>query len=309
MAKIVRIKNRRGGIEFNMEYNWKARIKKWERGIDPTSSSDEDLKEYAETMLFWYALDHLYGDDLWEFLEYDFEDFTTKDFNRLGRPYLKKLRRYLLCNGVPIAQNHKHLSMAQTLVDCIIGGVEHPSTNEDIEFERFMAIFEALPRDTELTNDVESTVDALEALPIEALPVDTNESALPVDTYELDTNELAIPLETHEPVDIDERNQLAIPSANATKPSISTLETDEPVETDEPAIPFANTIEPSVEDALTFNTLASPRSPLRSIPATGFGQLHTLQRTNGSAIPTYTSATPTFTEFGRFQALQRTGVG
>jgi hypothetical protein len=177
------------------------------------------------------------------------------------------------------------------------------------ELERFHRAHRALP--------------ITKALPIEALPVDTN------------TNEPAIPVETNEsavPVDINERNQLAVPSANATEPLISTLETDElaipsanttepsmedtftletdePVETDEPAILFANTIEPSVEDTLIFNTLTLPPSPLRSIPATGFGQLHTLQRTNGSATPTYTSAAPTFTEFGRFQALQRTGVG
>jgi hypothetical protein len=97
--------------------------------------------------------------------------------------------------------------MTQILVDCIIGGIEYPSTNEDIEFERFMAIFEALPRDTELivdvesTNNVELTVDALESLlikafPIKALPVKTNESAIPVE--------------------IDKCNQLAIPFTNTT---------------------------------------------------------------------------------------------
>jgi hypothetical protein len=173
-----------------------------------------------------------------------------------------------------------------------------PSTNKDVDFDRFIAIFEALP--------------ITEALPIEALPVDTNKLALLVDT---DTNEPPKPDSfTFEALllDIDECNQLAIPS---TEPSIFPLETyepvntDNPLETDELAIPSANTTEPSVEDALTFNTLTSPPSPLHSIPATGFEQLHTLQRTNGSATPTYTSATPTFTEFGQFQALQRTGVG
>jgi hypothetical protein len=115
---------------------------------------------------------------------------------------------------------------------------------------------------------------AHKALPIRALPIT---EALPIK---------ALPVETIEPVDTD-----------------NPLETDEPVETDEPAVPFANTIEPLVEDALTLNTLTLPPLPLRSIPATGFGQLHTLQRTNESITPTYTSAAPTFTEFGRFQAL------
>jgi hypothetical protein len=89
------------------------------------------------------------------------------------------------------------------------------------------------------------------------------------------------------------------------------------VETNKPAIPFANTTEPSVEDVHTFNiTLISPQSiPFtsgclaytltlpRSISGTGFGQFHTLQRTNGNTTSTYT-----LTEF-EFQASQHTGVG
>jgi hypothetical protein len=71
---------------------------------------------------------------------------------------------------------------------------------------------------------------SFEALLIEALLIETNESAIPVE--------------------IDERNQLAIP--------------------------LANTTEPSVEDVHTFNTLVSPPLPLCSIPSTGFGQFHAL---------------------------------
>jgi hypothetical protein len=134
------------------------------------------------------------------------------------------------------------------------------------ELERFYRAYKALPI---------RALPITEALPIKALPVDTdtNEPAT-------NTNEPAILLETNEPVDTNnplETNELAIPSANATEPLISTLETYEPVdtnnplETDEPAIPFANTIEPLVEDALTLNTLTLPPLPLCSIPATGFG--------------------------------------
>jgi hypothetical protein len=65
-----------------------------------------------------------------------------EDFNRLRRPYLKKLRRHLLYHDVPIAQNHKRLSIAQTVFDYISRGVENPATKEDIEFERFMALYE-----------------------------------------------------------------------------------------------------------------------------------------------------------------------
>jgi hypothetical protein len=71
------------------------------------------------------------------------------------------------------------------------------------------------------------------------------------------------------------------------------------VETNEPAIPFANTIKPLVGDTFTFiidyyfagssipnplltTTLTLPPSPLTSIPASGFGQFHAFQRTNRS---------------------------
>jgi hypothetical protein len=117
----------------------------------------------------------------------------------------------------------------------------------------------------------------IKALPIEALPVDTNESAIPVDTG---TNE-------------------------SPKTDSFTFEAL-PLETDEPAVPSTNITELSVEDALTFNTLTLPPSPLlplSSIPGTGFKQFHTLQRTNRNTTSTYT-----LTEF-EFQALQHTGVG
>jgi hypothetical protein len=159
------------------------------------------------------------------------------------------------------------------------------------EIKRFNNAHRALPITKALLIEalpVKSTNNALEALPIEALSTE----ALPVDT---DTNEPAIPVETNEsavPVDISERNQLAVPSANATEPSTFTLETDEPSVEDTFTLEIGERAEPLVEDALTFNTLTSPPLPLRSIPATGFGQLHTLQRTNGSATPTYTSLLP-----------------
>jgi hypothetical protein len=227
----------------------RAQMEKWSNKLDLRITTDSEIQEYTSAKLYEYMECNCgsYGIsyNTWLFFYEDFHYFTTENFNRLGQYHLKELRSQL-------KETYR------------------PSTDKDVDFDRFMARFEALP--------------ITKALSIEALPVDT------------DTNESAIP------VDIDERNQLAVPSANATEPSISTLETNEPVDTDEPAILFANTIEPSVEDALTFNTLTLPPSPLRSIPATGFGQLHILQYTNSSTIPT-------FAEFGRFQALQRTEVG
>jgi hypothetical protein len=371
---------------------WKARIK-WRSGIDIATSTKEQLSEYLNTKLFQATIHEIVDDNLWDLFKHDFKNFNRTAFNRLNLQELLRLRAVLRCGGVYVHQDHKNLSIAQSLVNLIQEKEQHIWSAADIdkaradlqkgpitsvfislkrgnqrlqppgqpltsaylrhlaELERFHRAHRALPITKALpikALPVKSTNDALEALPIKALSIkalpvdtDTNEPALPVDT---DTNKPPKPDSfTFEalPLDIDERNQLAVPS---TEPSIFPLETYEPVDTDNPletdelAIPSANTTEPSmegtftletdepsvegaftleideraepsVEDALTFKTLTSPPSPLRSIPATGFGQLHTLQRTNGSTTPTYTSATPTFTEFGRFQALQRTGVG
>jgi hypothetical protein len=107
------------------------------------------------------------------------------------------------------------------------------------------------------------------------------------------------------------------PPVDTNKPAIL-------VETDKPAIPFANTTELSVEDIHTFNTtLISPQSiPFtssclaytltspHSIPGTGFGQFHTLQHTNRSLQRTNGSVTHTHTSAGfESQASQYTGVG
>jgi hypothetical protein len=132
-------------------------------------------------------------------------------------------------------------------------------------------------------------------------------------------NAKALPIEALliKALSIGKALSIKAPPVDTNKPAIL-------VETDKPAIPFANTTEPSVEDVHTFNTiLISPQSiPFtsgclaytltspRSIPGTGFGQFHTLQRTNGSLQRTNGSVTPTYTSAGfEFQASQRTGVG
>jgi hypothetical protein len=237
---------------WNQQYG-REQIQKWRNGINLRIATDSEIQEYTSTKLYEYMeCDRdSYGasNDIWVFFYEDFNYFTTKDFDRLGQCHLKELRKHLRYFKVYVAQDYEDLTIAQSLVNVTKEKIYRPWTEEDAK---------AL---------------LIEALPIEAPPVDTNEPAILV-------------------------------------------------ETDEPAIPFANATEPSVEDVHTFNTLVSPQSiPLtsgclaytltspRSIPGTGFGQLHTFQQTNKSITPTYTSAAPTFTEFGRFQALQRTGVG
>jgi hypothetical protein len=36
--------------------DWKARMKKWERGINPATETKDNVKEYVETKLYQYTL-------------------------------------------------------------------------------------------------------------------------------------------------------------------------------------------------------------------------------------------------------------
>ena len=96
-----------------------AQIEKWESGIDLKLATDTEIREYTDTKLYEYvdcfqqigvSLDFV------ELLCDDFKDFTTKDFDRLGQPYLTELRRLLRSFGVNVLQGD-NLSIAQSLVD------------------------------------------------------------------------------------------------------------------------------------------------------------------------------------------------
>jgi hypothetical protein len=169
--------------------------------------------------------------------------------------------------------------------------------------ERFNSAYKALPEPL----PVELTFGALEALLIEAPVIEAPVIEAPV---------IEAP--------VIEAPAIEAPAIEA--PVIEALPIEAlPVDTDtnEPAIPSANTTEPSVGDTFTFTidycfagssipkslwttTLTLPPS----IPATGFGHFHSLQRTSGSLQRTNRSSAPTCTSARvEFQALQRTGVG
>jgi hypothetical protein len=103
----------------------------------------------------------------WLFFYKDFDYFITEDFNRLGQYHLEELRSQL-------KETYRS------------------STNKDINFDRFMARFEALL--------------------IKALLVDTNKPAIPV--------------ETDEPVETGECNEPAILFANVIEPLMGTSTVD-----------------------------------------------------------------------------------
>jgi hypothetical protein len=179
-----------------------------------------------------------YSYNTWFSFWEDFNYFITKDFNRLGQNYLKKLRSQL-------KETYR------------------PST--DAEFERLLAIFKGLP---------------IEALPIEALlirkallikapPVDTNTYEPPkTDSFTFEALLIeaclieALPMDTDtNEVEIDEHNEPAILFANVIEPLIGTSTVD---------YCFTGS---SIPKSLLTTTLTLP---LPSIPATRFGSFHTL---------------------------------
>jgi hypothetical protein len=153
---------------WNQQYG-REQIQKWRSPIDLRTATDSEIQEYTGAKIYEYMeCNHEgYDYDSWFFFYEDFSYFTAKDFNRLGQHHLKELRKQL-------KEEYR------------------PPSDEDVEYERFIATFE-LAIDALEAPVIEAPV--IEAPVIEALPI----KALPVDT---DTNEPAIP------------------SANTTEPSV-----------------------------------------------------------------------------------------
>ena len=149
-----------------------------------------------------------------------------------------------------------------------------PSTKGDVEFECFIAIFE-------------SAIDALEALAIEAPVIEAPVIEAPaIEAPAIEAPAIEAPVIEALPIK-------ALP-----------VDTD----TNEPAIPSANTTELLVGDTFTFiidscfaSSIPRPLSTTTIIPP------QSIPPTNSYLAYTLTS-TYTFTKFG-FRALQRSGVG
>ena len=63
------------------EVNWKAKIKKWRRGIDAENATVDDLEDYIQTKVYQYYLDRMGDDNLWDLFKDDFKNFTTTTFS------------------------------------------------------------------------------------------------------------------------------------------------------------------------------------------------------------------------------------
>ena len=111
---------------------WAIRRRKWKHGIDPRTITAEEFLEYTETKLYEYTLYHTSDDNLWDLFKDDFKNVTAEQFNTLGRGGLQRLRAYLRCGGVYVAQNSRNKPIAQTLEDILEEEEQHKWTDDDI---------------------------------------------------------------------------------------------------------------------------------------------------------------------------------
>jgi len=98
---------------------WKARIRKWEDGIDVRTVSTEDLNDYINTKMQWYALHRQTDENLWELFQEEFANFDAITWKRADRNTVYALRAFLRCGGVYVKHNGRNLTIAQSLVNVL----------------------------------------------------------------------------------------------------------------------------------------------------------------------------------------------
>ena len=91
--------------------NWRARLRKWKKGIDPRTTTAPELQEFLETKIYEYAKYRLHDKDLWDTFQEDFKGVTTPQLAIADRQDLKDLCHYLRYSGVYIEQNNRNLSI------------------------------------------------------------------------------------------------------------------------------------------------------------------------------------------------------
>jgi hypothetical protein len=121
--------------------NKNKRISKAKKGINLQTCTDQEVQEYADGRFcdLKECEDVLLDHDFWCLFYEAFHNdvrFTIDDFNRLGRRYLQKARTFLRGHGVRIAQNHKGLSLAQTLINCLEEEEQGTWSEDDIRDAR-----------------------------------------------------------------------------------------------------------------------------------------------------------------------------
>jgi hypothetical protein len=119
--------------EEDKRINWRILVRKWRQGIDPETVTVNELKEFVQTKVHEYILDQTSDSNLWDLFQDDFKGVTTEQFGTIPRKDQQKLRACLRCGGVFVTQNHRNLTIAQTLADVLNEEKQHEWTQEDIE--------------------------------------------------------------------------------------------------------------------------------------------------------------------------------
>jgi hypothetical protein len=69
--------------------------KRWDRGIDTSTATEEDLDDYVEAKAIIYEGEQLCDMALWEVFKIDFKSFTLEVLNRVNSIALYRLRSCL----------------------------------------------------------------------------------------------------------------------------------------------------------------------------------------------------------------------
>ena len=65
-----------------MDTPWKPLRKRWDRGIDTSTATEEDLDHYVEAKAIIYEGEELCDTELWEVFKIEFRHFTSETFAR-----------------------------------------------------------------------------------------------------------------------------------------------------------------------------------------------------------------------------------
>jgi hypothetical protein len=125
-----------------MDTPWKPLRKRWDRGIDTSTATEEDLDDYVEAKAIIYEREQLCDTVLWEVFKIDFRSFTLEVLNRVNSIALYRLRSCLQRGGVFIAPTTQtegsdvRKTIVSTMKDTIKEGIKHKWTEEDVESVR-----------------------------------------------------------------------------------------------------------------------------------------------------------------------------
>ena len=114
------------------DIDWSERVEKWAWGIDPSTASKEDIREYIATKTYHYVQSRINDTTLWDVYQEDFKDFEPRHF-QVPRGELNALRASLRCGGVYVPAGSKNYPVAQVLVDVAQEEEQHQWSQDDVK--------------------------------------------------------------------------------------------------------------------------------------------------------------------------------